>query len=218
MCGWAVAVNHLGVKTPLAEVVELGGTGTVLFLGTCSWIQVQLRTCCLGLTVSLYNFNLCGSFLHLCKKTSPQPHSLQRRQARAVVSLLLVPLFSLLPWWNWTLENHLLKSHFFLSLIHQAAFLKTLSRWTFPVSKESGSWDDSVWQLPRCTVPSITAVVPFWDATSRIPLASQPPTLLCWTWQEEWSFQAMPDGHFQGRVKNTWAAVLLFIHLGPFPV
>ena len=26
MCGWAVAVNHLGVKTPLAEVVELGPT------------------------------------------------------------------------------------------------------------------------------------------------------------------------------------------------
>lgn len=39
-------------------------------------------------------------------------------------SLLLLPLFSLLPWWNWTLENHLLKSHFFLSLMHHSAFLK----------------------------------------------------------------------------------------------
>lgn len=219
MCGWAVTVNHLGVKTPLAEVVELGWYGD----SPISWYLLlnsgTTQNLLLGVDYSLHNFNLCGSFLHLWKKTSPAPFlATQAGTCCCVASgVLLVPLFSCsldgighLKIICWRVISFLAYAPCSLS--------QTLSSWTLTVSKERGLWDDSVWQLPRCTVPSITAVVPFWDAASRIPLASQPPTLWCWTWQEEQGFQAMPDSHFQGRVKNTWAPVLLFIHLGPFPV
>lgn len=127
MCGWVVTVNHLGVKTPLAEVVELGWYGD----SPISWYLLlnsgTTQNLLLGVDYSLHNFNLCGSFLHLWKKTSPAPFlATQAGTCCCVASgVLLVPLFSLLPWWNWTLENHLLKSHFFLGLCTMQPFSNT---------------------------------------------------------------------------------------------
>ena len=111
------------------DLSRSGGTRVVwgLFLGTCFWI-VPLRTCqsCLGLTISLHNFTLWQSVLHLGKplpspvscNTSGHTPLFGRWWSLSSVRLLLTDPSVEWDAWKSSAEES------FLNLTHHAAFLR----------------------------------------------------------------------------------------------
>lgn len=99
------------------------------------WIQAQLRTCCLGLTIRCTTLTFVAVFC-IYERKPPQPHSLQLRQARAVVWLsgvLLVPLFC-----TPLMELDTWKSFYWrvISFLAYAPCSLPNTSWTLTVSKE----------------------------------------------------------------------------------
>ena len=79
MCGWAVTVNHLGVKTPLAEVVELGWYGD----SPISWYLLLNSGTTQNLLLGVDYFR-CTTLTFVAvfciyERKPPQPQSLQLR-------------------------------------------------------------------------------------------------------------------------------------------